>query len=198
MRIIQGYSEKPNFAERLQTRTNTSLLETPFFDTLTDEQAYIILRQIMRENPLIAARAEVLSREIVEYVDYKSVAEGVYTDLDTLDVRDLWSGTNTCSGDTDIAERTGEMIEEALDSWQEELSRYIRRGMVEQALEFCFGILLGIWRFEKESTSEFKDQAINVPRDYFEVIREEWAQKQTDPELVTRLAENLRTEGVEW
>jgi len=59
------------------------------------------------------------------------------------------------------------MFEDALESFIEELKKYKKLSMNKEAKTCCMGILKGIYQFEKESTSEFKDWAVDVPGECF-------------------------------
>jgi len=46
--------------------------------------------------------------------------------------------------------------------------------MGEEAKLFCMGILKGLYRFEKEASTEFQDLAIDSPHEYFRQTLEDW------------------------
>ena len=66
------------------------------------------------------------------------------------------------------------MIEEVLEPFLEELDKYQRIGMNTEANRMYMGLLLGLYRFKCESTSEFKDWAPDAPSIFAEAVMEAW------------------------
>jgi len=66
------------------------------------------------------------------------------------------------------------MIEEVLEPFLEELDKYQRLGMNTEANRMCMGLLLGLYRFKCESTSEFKDWAPDAPNVFAETVVDAW------------------------
>jgi hypothetical protein len=56
-----------------------------------------------------------------------------------------------------------------------------------QAKIQCMGILMGIYRFEKESDSQFKAWAVDAPGEYFASTYREWRKGTTSKQEVTGL-----------
>ena len=69
------------------------------------------------------------------------------------------------------------MIEDVLTPYLQELARYQRLGLDTAAREQCIGLLLGLWRFEHESTNEFKDWAPDAPLGFAGVVLDAWQQE---------------------
>ena len=51
------------------------------------------------------------------------------------------------------------------------------------------GILKGIYKFETESTSEYKDWAVDAPSGIFEQVLDEWKEGQNSPEDIAEVEE---------
>jgi hypothetical protein len=66
------------------------------------------------------------------------------------------------------------------------MKKYQKLSMFAEAKEYCIGILRGTYKFEKESTSEYKDWAVYAPAECFGWVLNEWKERQkgvTDEEL---------------
>jgi hypothetical protein len=66
------------------------------------------------------------------------------------------------------------MIEEVLEPFLWELSKYQKLGQNTQSNNMCMGLLLGFYQFEHESTSEFKNWAIDAPISFAETVVDAW------------------------
>jgi hypothetical protein len=66
------------------------------------------------------------------------------------------------------------MIEELMEPFLEELRKYQALGMNTEANGMCMGLLLGLYLFEDESTSEFKDRAPGAPAIFAEAVVDAW------------------------
>ena len=68
-------------------------------------------------------------------------------------------------GYTSPDEAAAEMIEAELQPFCDQFERYQELGMPEQELAYCMGVIFGLYRFERESESEFRDWIFppNVP-----------------------------------
>ncbi|MDP2766486.1 MAG: hypothetical protein Q8O41_03410, partial [Candidatus Methanoperedens sp.] len=59
-------------------------------DDISAEHAYEILKRLADEDAKISKRIEELAFEYLREVDPDDVADGVFHDLDSLDVEDVW------------------------------------------------------------------------------------------------------------
>ncbi len=66
------------------------------------------------------------------------------------------------------------MFEAALEPFRQDMLNYQQLSMYEQAEAICFGILKGVYDFEWDSTTEFKDWAVDAPADFFSTYLGEW------------------------
>jgi hypothetical protein len=57
---------------------------------------------------------------------------------------------------------------------REELRKFQSLSMDEEAKLHCMGILKGIYKFEKDATTEFQDWSGDDPHVYFIQVFEEW------------------------
>lgn len=168
-------------------------------DDIIAKYAYEILKRLADEDAKISKRIEELAFEYLIEVDPDVVAEGVFYDLDRLDVEDVWDNSGgTRHGYVDPYELASEMFEEALEPYVEELRKYQKLSMDEEAKLQCMGILKGIYKFEKEATTEFQDWAADDPHVYFIQVFEEWRKGNTDPKNLEEMDEFMKKDFPKW
>jgi hypothetical protein len=66
------------------------------------------------------------------------------------------------------------MFEQALAPFMDELRKYQELSLATEARSYCMGILKGIYRFENESTSEYKGWAEDAPHESFKTVLADW------------------------
>ena len=54
------------------------------------------------------------------------------------------------------------------------MRKYARMGFHAQANQVCIGLLLGLYRFEHESTNEFKDWAVDESAEFAREVIRRW------------------------
>jgi len=129
-------------------------------DAVSPQDAVEILKNLYVENKEMAVRIESAIQKYFRVVDIDEVAEDVYSALDFLDVEDLWDQSGPSrEGYTEPGEMAVEMMEAALQPFVDVMQRYQNFGKLKEARLSCMGILKGIWRYERESQSEFKEWA---------------------------------------
>ncbi|MBU4077512.1 MAG: hypothetical protein KKI06_12560, partial [Euryarchaeota archaeon] len=70
--------------------------------------------------------------------------------------------------------------EEVLEPYLEDLRKFQKLSMDEEAKQHCMGILKGIYKFEKDATTEFQDWSGDDPHVYFIQVFEEWEKGNKD------------------
>lgn len=114
-------------------------------------------------------------------------------------VEDVWDNSGgTRDGYVDPNELASEMFEEALEPYIDELRKCQELSMKEEARLHCMGILKGIYKFEKEATTEFQDWAVDDPHDNFRHIFEEWRKRNNDPKDMEEIDEFIKKNCPEW
>jgi len=169
------------------------------FDVISSDDAFDILRLLAREDQKIAKRIEQIAIEYLEDVDIEDVAFEVYFALDCIEVEDVWDNSgNTRDGYVDPTEMAWQIFEDALDPFCEELRKCQRLLLYAEAKKHCLGILDGIYKFEKESPSEYKDWAVDAPREYFKHVLKEWKSGQNNPEDVAEVEDFIKKNFAGW
>ena len=169
------------------------------FDAISSDDAFAILRRLSREDQEIAKRIEQIAIERLEGVDIDDIAFEVYYALDRIEVEEVWDRSgSTRDGYVDPTEMAWQIFEEALEPFCEELRKCQRLSLYAEAKKNCSGILEGIYKFEKESTSEYKDWAVDAPREYFEQVLKEWKSGQNSPEDVAEVEDFIEKNFAGW
>jgi hypothetical protein len=144
-------------------------------DHLSPTDALAILRALAREDERLAARIAQIATAQLSDVDPGDVAIDLYEELNALEVEEVWDRSgSTRHGYVEPGEAADEMIDELLEPYLAELRKYHDMAMPAQANRLCMGLLLGLYRFERESTSKFKDWEPDAPIVYAEVVVDAW------------------------
>ena len=140
-----------------------------------------------------------LRKEYLEGFDIEDIAFEVYYALDRIEVEEVWDRSgSTKDGYVDPTEMAWQIFEDALDPFCEELRKCQGLLLYAEAKKHCLGILEGIYKFEKESTSEYKDWAVDAPREYFEQVLKEWKSGQNSPEDVAEVEDFIKKNFAGW
>jgi hypothetical protein len=168
-------------------------------DEISAEQALIILKRLADKDSNIAQQIQAEAEQLLRDVDLEEICEEVCFVLEGLDVEELWdrSGPNRYgySSPEDIAV---EMIEQELEPYYGEVWKYLELGMTKEAKLCCMGILKGIYQYVKESKSEFKDWAVDIPEECFGYLLTEWKKRTTNPEDINDMKSFLERECSDW
>ncbi|MBL7183369.1 MAG: hypothetical protein ISS50_02850 [Anaerolineae bacterium] len=144
-------------------------------DHLSHIDALAILRILAGTDEQLAARIAEVATAYLSEVDPEEVAAILYDELNFLEVEDVWDRAGpTRHGYVHPGEAADGMIEEVLEPFLEELAKYQKLGMNTEANRMCMGLLLGFYRFERESRSEFKDWAPDAPIIFAETVVDAW------------------------
>ena len=112
------------------------------------------------EDEKIADKIERVAHQYLNDVDVEQIAEEVYSELDGLEVKELWDRSGPShKGYSDPGDMVYEMLEEVLGPFLANIRKYHKLAKPKEAKLYCIGILKGIGRYEKESKSEFKGWA---------------------------------------
>lgn len=168
-------------------------------DDVETEHACEILRRLAREDAKISKRIEELALEFLVKVNPDDIAGSVFRDLDGLEVEDVWDNSGgTRDGYVDPDELASEMFEGALEPYLDELRKCQKLSMDREAMLHCMGILMGLYKFEKEATTEFQDWAANEPQEYFVQVLEEWMNRNKDPKKLREMRDFVKRNFPEW
>jgi hypothetical protein len=166
---------------------------------VSSKHACEILERLAGEDAKISKRIQELALEYLTEVDPDDIAEDVFCDLDILDVEDVWKNSgSTRYGYVDPYELAFDMFEDALEPFIDDLRKCRKLSMDEKAKLHCMGILKGIDMFERESTTEFKDWAVDGPHEKFIMVFDEWREKNKNPENLEEMYEFINKNFPKW
>jgi hypothetical protein len=142
---------------------------------ISPTDALTILRALASNDQELARRIAEMALAHLGEVDPEEVAAVLYDELDNLEVEEVWDRAGkTRHGYVEPGEAADQMVEEVLVPFLEELARYQKLSMNIEANRMCMGLLLGLERFEHESTTEFKDWAPDAPLVFAETVVDAW------------------------
>lgn len=169
--------------------------ETNILEQITANEALTILKTLAREDKHLKKRIEQIAKKyLISKVNLEDIASEVYFELDSIEVEKVWDQSGrTRYGYVEPTEKACEIFEETVEPFIEELRRYKKLSMDEEAKICCMGILKGLYQFDKESPSEFKDWALDEPGVYFELVLDEWKKGQKDPEDIEEMEDFIKT-----
>jgi hypothetical protein len=144
-------------------------------DHISPNDALMILKTLARDDEHLAARIAEIATVHLSDVDPEEVAFELYGELNFLEVEEVWDRAGpTRHGYVDPGEAADQMIEEVIGPYLEELKKYQELGMNVEANRMCMGLLLGLYQFDHESRSKFKDWAPDAPSIFAETVVNAW------------------------
>ena len=168
-------------------------------DQLSLHDAIAVLKTLADSDAQLAVRIAEIATEQLMGIDPDDVAAEVLLELDFLEVKDVWNQAGASrDGYRDTDEVADEMIINALTSHMEELARYQRLDMQEEATYICMGIISGLYLFDCESPSEFKDWAVDLPESHAAGTLRQWYTKDVPRELVDEMESFIQSELPNW
>jgi hypothetical protein len=167
--------------------------------SITGTDALAILKVLGERHENLAQEIEAVAKELLSHIEIDDVAANVQLELEFLNVEDLWdrSGAKR-DGYVDPGEAAWEMFEEALKPFQDEVDKYKQLSMLEEANLTCEGILKGIYSFDKESSTEYKQWAADAPSEYFGMVLDDWKKLFEGQAPLSRIREFLKTHCPDW
>lgn len=144
-------------------------------ESITGDDALAILEVLIGSDKNLAQKIDTIAQALFNDVDIDGVAGSVQMELELLQAEEVWdrSGAKR-DGYVDSSVAAWEMMKEVLKPFQDEVTKYQRLSWLKEADLTCQGLLKGLYVFEKESSTEFKDWATDLPSEYFGIILDEW------------------------
>ncbi|MBW1777277.1 MAG: hypothetical protein JRJ54_06750 [Deltaproteobacteria bacterium] len=168
------------------------------FKKISPNEALEILRLITQQDKNLKKKIIELAEDLFRDVDVDDICGAVFDALDGIDVHELWdrAGPKT-DGYTSPEDMSVEMFEEALEPFVQEMERLLNLNMLQEAKLYCMGILKGIYQYEEDSESEFKDWASDVPGETFGYILREWGKNRNKKDKL-EMKDFIKTEFPAW
>ena len=173
--------------------------EMNILDKISTDDGLAILKMLAKEDASLLKRIEHAALEYFKEVKVEDIADGVFCELDSLVVEDVWDQSgSTRYGYIDPGEKAWEMFEDAIESYLDELKKCQDLKMDEEAKKYCMGILKGIYQFEKESNNEFKDWAVDAPGENFERVFDKWKECCTNLNDIKEMKKFVKKNFPDW
>jgi hypothetical protein len=168
-------------------------------ESITGDDALAILKALAASDRRLALEIEAIAKERFSSVEMDAIAADVMMGLESLVVEDVFdrSGSKR-DGYVDPGEAAWEMFEEALQPTWDEVGKYQQLSMLHEADVVCQGILKGIYDFEQECSSEYKELAVDAPAEYFGRVLDDWKKLFGQRPPVDRMTEFLKTHCSAW
>lgn len=173
--------------------------ELNILDRINADDALVVLKRLAEEDASLLKGIEHAALEYFKEVSVEEIADGVFWELDSLEVEDVWDHSGpTRYGYVDSGEKAWEMFESAIEPYLEELKKCQDLKLDEEAKKYCMGILEGIYKFEKESENEFKDWAVDAPWQNFEKVFDKWKKHCTNPDDIKEMKKFVKKNFPDW
>ena len=133
------------------------------------------------------------ARNVLSGIDLDQIANEVFFVLDSVDVRDCWDRAGSSrDGYTSPDEAAVELVEEQLRPFSDQAGRYHDLGMADEEATYCQGVILGIYRYEHESKSEFREWAVDIPIECAGALLTDWRERGQDSISAAAMEEFIR------
>lgn len=166
---------------------------------LTGEQALKIVKRLGRKEGKLRDALLAEAMNVLTEIDVDETADEVFAVLDSVDVHDCWDRSGSSrDGYTSPDEAAAEIIEEELQPFFDQVDQYHEMELPEQEATYCMGVILGIYRYERESESEFKQWCVDIPAEFSGSLLNKWAKRNPDGARINAMHEFLLTRCPEW
>jgi hypothetical protein len=181
-------------AGRRKTKGKSEILES-----ITGSDALSILNALAQRDEKIKTTIEKTAVELLSAVDVDEIAAKVQMELELLQVEDVWAraGANR-EGYVDPGDAAWEMFEEALRPFRDDVEKYKKLSMPKEATLYCLGILKGIYAFDKDSKTQYKEWAVDAPGEYFAFILDDWRRLYKGKLPMVSMKDFLATNCPDW
>lgn len=166
---------------------------------LTAEQALEVVKRLSEKEGKIREAVLAEAKNLLMAVDVNETADEVFCVLDSIDVQDCWDRSGKSRyGYTEPSEAAVELVEEELQPFYDQAVRYQELRMAEQEITYCMGVILGIYRYEHESKSEFRKWCEDVPIECAGYLLDKWRERNQDTASAQAMDEFIRHRCPKW
>lgn len=168
-------------------------------DCITPDNALLVLKILANEDKKIGKRIQQIATQLITSVDLEEVANNLFSELDSLEVEDLWDQSgSTRYGYVEPCDKAYEMMEDVLKPFLAQLKKYRSLTMAKEAKVYCMGILKGLYLFDQESSAQFSEWAEDVARDMFDGLLIEWKKEYKDRTFLNDIKKFIKVDCPEW
>jgi hypothetical protein len=166
---------------------------------LTPEQALKIVERLGRKGGMIREAVVTEAMNVLTEIDLDGTADEVFAVLDSIDVQDCWDRSGgSRDGYTSPDEAAAEIIEEELQPFFDQVDRYHELEMPEQETAYCMGVIFGIYRYERESKSDFREWSVDIPAECAGLLLDRWRERNREKGIADVMQEFIRERCPEW
>jgi len=164
-------------------------------DKISPNEALGILKLLAKTDKQIKKKILDIAEHMIKGIEYDSICDDVFWALDAIDVKELWNSSgSTTDGYISTDEMAFEMIEKELEPFRKEIFRLLELGMSQEAKLYCMRVLKGIYIYEHDSNSEFKDWATDIPGECFWDLLDKWEKRSKNKSDIKEMNEFLMKE----
>jgi hypothetical protein len=166
---------------------------------LTPEQALELVHRLADKGDGIGKAVLAEARYVLSEVEVDATADEVYFVLDLIDVHDCWARAGASrDGYTSPEEAAVELMEEELQPFFDQAARYRELEMREQETAYRKGVILGIYRYQYESTAEFREWAVDIPLECAGELLREWQERGQDSTSAAAMNDFIEARCPKW
>ena len=149
---------------------------------LSGVQALQVLSMLKQRHPELESEISELSSRVFNDICTEDVAQEVYSALNSLEAHDCWeaSGRQWGGGYRDEYEVADEMVSEAFSPFLFQIDTFHTTGEFASELAYIQGVLMGLYQFQKEATTDFSDYTEDYPESFATDILGDWSKRHPD------------------
>jgi len=166
---------------------------------LTPEQALEVVKRLSEKGKEIREAVIAEAKNLLTAVSMENTADEVFCVLDSIDVQDCWDRSGRSRyGYTEPSEAAVELVEEELQPFYDQAKRYRELGLADQETTYSMGVILGIYRYEHESKSEFREWCVDVPLECAGYLLDTWRERNRGKARTQAMDEFIRRRCPKW
>ncbi len=166
---------------------------------LTAEQALEVVQRLSGAGGKIQEAVLAEARHVLSRIDLDETADEVFFVLDSIEVQDCWDRAGRSrDGYTAPDEAAVEIVEESLQPFLDQTRRYHELGMSREEMTHCMGLILGLYRYEHESKSEFREWSADIPLECAGALLREWRERGQGLAFAEAMDESIQQRCPNW
>jgi hypothetical protein len=183
----------PYYSERVIELNRSAMRK--FIGGLSADEASQVLKNLIDDDPGLTKTIYDIAMKVAVNVDADEIMEEVFCELDRLGIEDLNGRSGrTRYGYVEPYDAAWEIFEETMTPFVDEMTKNQQRGLSSAAKTYCVGIVKGLWKYEKESISDFKDWVTDAPGEYIDTIVKEWKKGKPDDADIAEVMSAAKSE----
>lgn len=166
---------------------------------LTPDQALLTVKRLALLGGKIRDSVLAEAMNVLNEVDVAETADEVLAVLGSIDVEDCWARSGSSRyGYTSPDEAAAQMIDEELRPFLDQAERYHDLGMFEQEEAQCKGVILGLYRYDRESKSDFRAWCEDIPGECAHFLLDDWRKRNPKAAGLTVMREFIGEHCPDW